>query len=190
MTSAICREKMHTKRVLLKIARTVVWYYLLFALFSILILNWIYIIDNGVSQWLGRGMVVSTLRGMYKPALIPYYLVKECVDRYRIKRVAETDPYTQSLFRALDAVKIVGRRSFADLDNTERRKVVMKCAEAYALVTLPSAEPPDGNDESFLKYLSGLRTVVRTEHVTANVKQVDHALAMIVDHLRLYDSGE
>ena len=110
-------------------------------------------------------------------------IVKEIADDRRLKRDLEADPYYQSVFRAADAINLVRDRSFAELNHDERYKVVMKCAEAYALVTLPSAQPPDRNDPSFIKYLSRLNIVAKTEPMTANVKQVDQAFEVIRDFL-------
>ena len=72
-------------------------------------------------------------------------------------------------------------------DHGERHKVVMKCAEAYALATLPSSQPLD-DDPGFRRYLLGLRIVARTHYLSENVKQINQAIEMIRDYLwSLYD---
>ena len=116
-----------------------------------------------------------------------FYIIKEIVDDRQIKRDLEADPYYQSLYRAADAINMVRGHSFAELNHEERHKVVMKCAEAYALATLQSSQPLD-DDPSFRRYLFGLRIVARTHYLSENVKQVNQAIDMIRDYLwSLYD---
>ena len=108
-------------------------------------------------------------------------VVKEVIEDRQSKRAIAADPYVQSVFRAGDAVTMVRGRSFAELDHHDQQKVVMKCAEAYALATLPSAQPPDDGPD-FQRYLHGL-SIAQTQYRSQNVKQIDHAFDMIRDYL-------
>lgn len=168
-----------TKHILL----IILTYYCFFAALGVILFNVRYLADHGWQEWLPHGLAVSTLQGIYKPALIPYYIVKEFVDDRQLKRDVEADPYCQSLLRAADAMTMVRGRSFADLDRDKRHKVMMKCAEAYALATLPSTQPPDENEQHFRKYLRALSIVAHEHYLFTKVEKVDQALEIIRDYL-------
>lgn len=117
-----------------------------------------------------------------------FYIIKEIVDDRQLKKHLEANPYHQSLNRAVDAINMAIGHSFEELNHDKRHKVVMKCAEAYALATLPSSQPPDDDDPGFRRYLLGLRIVARTHYLSENVKQANQAIDMIRDYLwSLYD---
>ena len=124
--------------------------------------------------------VVACLVGSFLLVLV----VKDWAEDREIKKSIEADPYSQSVLRATDAVNMIGRHSFVDLDREEQRKVVMKCTEAYSLATLRSAVPPNGRDDPlFCKYLCGLKIVVHADYMMTSVQPVDAGIDMIRDYL-------
>jgi hypothetical protein len=145
-------------------------------------LNYTYVLDHGWKQWSTHGWSVSTFKGICTPALIPYYIVKEYIDDRELKIAVEADPWSQSVLRAAEAMKMVGARSFAELDRSTQRKVIIKCAEAHVLATLPLAQRPDTDGQDFNRYLHGLDIVARKGHVLAP-EEVDKALEMVGDYL-------
>jgi len=118
---------------------------------------------------------------------ILYIFVEDLINDRQIKREMEADPYWKSLSIAADTMNMVKGRSFTELNFNERHKVMMKCAEAYALVTLPSAQLPD-DDTNFRKYIYGLSIISHTHYLSENVNQVNQAINMVRDYLwSLYD---
>jgi hypothetical protein len=170
--------KKRTKDILLKVV--VVYGFL--AVLGVLILNYTYVLDHGWKQWATHGWSVSTFKGVCTPVLIPYYIVKEYVDNRQIEVEIEADPWSQSVLRAAEAMRMVGTRSFADLDRNTQRKIIIKCAEARVLATLPLTQQPETDNQDFDRYLLGLDIVAHKGHVLAPEK-IDKALEMIRDYL-------
>lgn len=164
------------------ILRMVVGVYCFIAVLGVIILNYTYVLDNGWKQWANHGWTVCTVKGIYTPALIPYYIIKEYVDERELEKEIEADPWSQSLFRAADAMTMVGTRSFAELDRNTQRKVIIKCAEAHALAKLPLTQQPETDGQDFRKYILGLDIVARRGHVL-EPEEADKALEMIRDYL-------
>jgi hypothetical protein len=134
-------------------------------------------------------MMIKRTKNLFPKAIVYCFItflvilfIKEIVDEHKLKKYIEADPYYQSLYHAIDACKIVGNNSFEEIDPDKRHKVMMKCAEAYALMTLPGTCMPD-DDPDFYKFLHGLKIIAQTHFLSEDVKRIDQSLEMIKDYL-------